>query len=113
MPGLFEKGWFHERNDQWPGQAMSLKVQGKKLLEKRTKFQDLVVFDTETWGRCMLLDGVIQITNRDECSYQEMLAHTPMHCHKKPQRVLIIGGGDGGMLREVGVKIENSKENLL
>jgi len=70
-------------------------------MEKKTKFQDLVVFDSETWGRVMLLDGVIQITDRDEMSYQEMLAQVPMHCHKKPERVLIVGGGDGGMLREV------------
>jgi len=98
--GMMLDGWYHERNIQWPGQAQSLQVK-KVLLEKKTKFQDLVIFDSETWGRVMLLDGVIQITTRDECSYQEMLCHVPMHAHKNPERVLIIGGGDGGVLREV------------
>jgi spermidine synthase len=49
----------------------------------------------------MALDGVIQITERDEFSYQEMIAHLPLFSHPNPKRVLIIGGGDGGVLREV------------
>lgn len=57
--------------------------------------------DTETWGRCLLLDGVIQLTERDECAYQEMITHLPMMCHPAPRSVLIVGGGDGGVLREV------------
>ena len=47
------------------------------------------------------MDGVIQVTERDEFSYQEMIAHIPMCAHPKPRKVLIIGGGDGGVLREV------------
>ena len=49
----------------------------------------------------MALDGVIQITERDEFSYQEMIAHLPLFSHPNPKKVLIIGGGDGGVLREV------------
>ena len=64
--GLFQDGWYHERNIQWPGQAQSLKVK-EILLEKKTQAgQDMVIFDSENWGRVMLLDGAIQITERDE-----------------------------------------------
>ena len=48
-----------------------------------------------------MLDGVIQLTERDEHSYQEMITHVPMFSHPNPKRVLIIGGGDGGVVREV------------
>eukprot|EP00971_Amphidinium_carterae_P198577 3941072-Amphidinium_carterae.1 len=103
-----------EKNQQWPGQANSLQVK-EVLLHEKTKFQDLVVFESTDWGRLvdivadaplmlgrvLVLDGVIQITGRDEMSYQEMMAHLPMFAHDNPQQVLIIGGGDGGVLREV------------
>jgi len=89
-----------EKNEQWPGQAASLQVK-EVLLHKRTDFQDLLVFESATWGKVLVLDGVIQLTERDECSYQEMMAHLPMFSHEDPKQVLIIGGGDGGVLREV------------
>jgi len=97
---LFENGWFMEKNSQWPGQANSLKVK-EILLQKRTKYQDLIVFESTDWGKVLVLDGVIQLTEKDEMSYQEMMAHLPMFSHKEPKQVLIIGGGDGGVLREV------------
>jgi len=77
-------------------------LQVKKVLHhERTKFQDLMVFESTSWGNVLILDGVIQLTERDEMSYQEMLAHLPMFAHERPKQVLIIGGGDGGILREV------------
>jgi len=97
---LIENGWFMEKNQQWPGQANSLQVK-KVLLHERTKFQDLMVFESTNWGNVLILDGVIQLTERDEMSYQEMMAHLPMFAHEAPKQVLIIGGGDGGVLREV------------
>mmetsp|Transcript_27331 Transcript_27331/g.63726 ORF Transcript_27331/g.63726 Transcript_27331/m.63726 type:complete len:302 (+) Transcript_27331:83-988(+) len=97
---LIENGWFMEKNQQWPGQANSLQVK-EVLLHEKTKFQDLLVFESTDWGRVLILDGVIQITSRDEMSYQEMMAHLPMFAHENPKQVLIIGGGDGGVLREV------------
>merc|ERR1719264_625128 len=60
-----------------------------------------MVFKSATWGNVLVLDGVIQLTEKDECSYQEMMAHLPMFAHERPSQVLIIGGGDGGILREV------------
>jgi len=95
-----ENGWFIEKNDQWPGQANGLEIE-EMLFETRTKFQDLKVFRSKTWGKVLTLDGVIQLTERDECSYQEMMAHVPMFSHPEPKKVLIIGGGDGGVSREV------------
>jgi spermidine synthase len=95
-----ENGWFYEKNSQWPGQAMGLEIQ-EMLLEEKTKYQDLKVFQSTTWGKVLVLDGVIQLTEKDEMSYQEMLAHIPLFSHTHPKRVLIVGGGDGGILREV------------
>jgi hypothetical protein len=60
-----------------------------------------MVFDSMTYGRVLILDGVIQLTERDEFAYQEMIAHLPIFGHRKPENVLIVGGGDGGVLREV------------
>lgn len=97
---LIIDGWFHERGELWKGQAMSLKV-NKVLDHYRTDFQDLLVFESENHGNVLVLDGVIQVTTRDEFSYQEMIAHIPLMAHPNPKKVLVIGGGDGGVLREV------------
>ena len=63
--------------------------------------QDILVFDSETYGRVLVLDGVIQLTERDEFAYQEMIVHVPLFAHPNPKSVLIVGAGDGGVLREV------------
>lgn len=59
------------------------------------------MFKSKTYGTVMVLDGVIQVTERDEHAYQEMITHLPMFACPNPKKVLIIGGGDGGVLREV------------
>jgi len=71
------------------------------LFESKTEHQHLVIFRNAQWGTVMALDGVIQTTEGDEFIYHEMLTHVPMFSHPKPNSVLIIGGGDGGILREV------------
>ena len=63
--------------------------------------QDILFFQSETYGRVLVLDGVIQLTEKDEFAYQEMIAHIPLFAHPDPKSVLIIGAGDGGVLREV------------
>lgn len=73
----------------------------KLLHEVRTEHQHLVIFENPRMGRVMALDGVIQTTEADEFIYHEMLTHVPILAHGSAKRVLIIGGGDGGMLREV------------
>lgn len=73
----------------------------KMLHEVRTEHQHLVIFENALMGRVMALDGAIQTTEADEFFYHEMLTHVPILAHGATKRVLIIGGGDGGMLREV------------
>ncbi|SLM62032.1 MULTISPECIES: polyamine aminopropyltransferase [Dickeya] len=71
------------------------------LYHEKTDHQDLIIFDNAALGRVMALDGVVQTTERDEFIYHEMMTHVPILAHGNAKRVLIIGGGDGGMLREV------------
>lgn len=71
------------------------------LHEENTDEQHLVIFENELFGRMMALDGVTQVTERDEFIYHEMMTHVPILAHGRARRVLIIGGGDGGILREV------------
>ncbi len=70
------------------------------LHEVKTAHQNLVIFKNTTWGTVLMLDGVCQLTTSDEFVYHEMMAHVPLFAHDKPKRVLIVGGGDGGVLRE-------------
>ena len=72
-----------------------------ELARMTSDFQDILVFESHSHGRVMLLDGVVQITEADEFVYQEMLAHVPLLAHGSARRVLIIGAGDGGVLRHV------------
>jgi len=71
------------------------------LYRGRTKYQDILIFTNETFGKVLVLDGVVQLTEYDNHIYHEMLAHVPLMAHDAPKDVLIIGGGDGGTLREV------------
>lgn len=73
----------------------------KIYFENKTGHQHLVIFENAKFGRVMALDGIIQTTEADEFIYHEMLTHVPLFAHGKVKDVLIIGGGDGGMLREV------------
>ncbi|PIA40468.1 hypothetical protein AQUCO_02500280v1 [Aquilegia coerulea] len=93
-------GWFSEISPMWPGEAHSLKVE-KILFQGKSEYQNVVVFQSSTYGKVLVLDGVIQVTERDECAYQEMIAHLPLCSIPNPKKVLVIGGGDGGVLREV------------
>ncbi|XP_022151053.1 spermidine synthase [Momordica charantia] len=93
-------GWFSEISPMWPGEAHSLKVE-KILFQGKSDYQNVLVFQSSTYGKVLVLDGVIQLTERDECAYQEMIAHLPLCSIPNPKKVLVIGGGDGGVLREV------------
>ncbi|WP_027284209.1 polyamine aminopropyltransferase [Rubritepida flocculans] len=92
--------------DSWVNETLYAEW-GQRFLVKRelarvqSAFQDIMVFESFTHGRVMLLDGVVQITERDEFVYQEMLTHVPLLAHGAAKRVLIIGAGDGGVLRRV------------
>jgi spermidine synthase len=73
----------------------------RELARVQSEFQDIAIFETSTHGRVMTLDGVVQITEGDEFVYQEMLTHVPLLAHGAAANVLIIGAGDGGVLRRV------------
>lgn len=109
---MIKDGWFAEVSDtMWPGQAMSLRVD-RILNAEKTKYQDLLVFKSTDYGNVLVLDGAIQATERDEFAYQEMITHLAMNSHPNPRKVLVIGGGDGGVLREV-VKHDSVEEAVL
>ncbi|NLM70783.1 MAG: polyamine aminopropyltransferase, partial [Synergistaceae bacterium] len=90
--------WFTE--EQTSNMKLSLRL-SEVLLSKSTPYQDILLVNTEEYGRMLVLDGAIQITERDEFFYAEMMAHVALCTHPSPKRVLIVGGGDGATLREV------------
>lgn len=94
-------GWFSEICPMWPGISLSLEIE-KVLYSKKSKFQQIDLFLTKNHGKMLVLDGIIQLTESDEFAYQEMLAHVPLFAHPNPENILVIGGGDGGILREIG-----------
>lgn len=73
----------------------------KTLHHETTAFQELTIVETPQWGRLLVLDGFFQTTDKDEYAYHEMGAHVPLFTHPDPKRVLVVGGGDGGMVREI------------
>ncbi len=90
--------WYTERQTEHLG--ITCKVERTLLVEK-TPFQELAVLETAQFGRMLVLDGMVQTTERDEFVYHEMIAHVAMQTHPDPRRVCVIGGGDGGAVREV------------
>jgi len=95
-----KQGWFSEVNSQWPGQALSLEYD-EVLWDKKSDFQHVQVFHNKVWGNVLVLDGVIQVTEKDEIAYHELITHIPLFSHKNPERALVVGGGDGGSIREI------------
>jgi spermidine synthase len=100
--------WIYET--LYPDIKVGLK--GNLIYKKKSRFQDLRIYKTERFGNVLVLDGAIQTTQKDEFIYHEMMSHTLMLLHPKPERILIIGGGDGGILREV-LKYKSVKKAYL
>lgn len=94
MKGL----WFTEL--QTNNLAISLKTK-KTLYHNVSKFQEISVVDTYEYGRMLLLDGIIMTTIKDEFVYHEMISLPALNTHPNPKKVLVIGGGDGGAIREI------------
>jgi spermidine synthase len=89
--------WFEERlHENWRQGIRIMQV----VFHEQTELQDLLIFDSHEWGRVLALDGIVQTTTGDEFCYHEMITHVPLMAHGGPREVLIIGGGDGGCLRE-------------
>ena len=90
--------WIEE--SLYPGWGQRFRVL-RELAREQSPFQEIIIFESESHGRVMLLDGAVQITEADEFVYQEMITHVPLLQHGAAERVLIIGAGDGGVLRRV------------
>ncbi|CAK9310738.1 unnamed protein product [Citrullus colocynthis] len=116
-------GWFSEpqlasdngkkriyfNNPMWPGEAHSLQVESI-LFKGKSEYQEVVVFESTTYGKVLVLDGIVQLTEKDECAYQEMITHLPLCSIPSPKTVLVVGGGDGGVLSEISR--HNSVEHM-
>ncbi|PZX19928.1 spermidine synthase [Palleronia aestuarii] len=90
-------GWSVERLHEDHAQALRVT---SVLYDSETEHQRLRVIENPTFGRVLTLDGVVQVTERDNFIYHEMMTHVPLFAHGAAKRVLIVGGGDGGMARE-------------
>lgn len=90
--------WFNEKQTDHLDLSFLVK---ETVYQERTKYQDLSIIETFQYGRLLALDGILMTTERDEFFYHEMITHVAMNTHPDPQEVLVIGGGDGGTVREV------------
>lgn len=106
IPYTFKMSWFNgPKKEKWfydniNGFCCGLEIK-KILYAKKSKFHKIQILESRSWGRVLTLDESIQTTERDEFIYHEMISHVPLFLHPNPKSVLIIGGGDGGVLREV------------
>ncbi|KUO96614.1 polyamine aminopropyltransferase [Ferroacidibacillus organovorans] len=90
--------WYTEK--QTANYGITAKIK-ESLHTETSEFQDIAMIDTLEWGRMLVLDGCVMTTDRDEFVYHEMISHVALSAHKNPQKVLVVGGGDGGVIREV------------
>src|SRR4030066_1997201 len=94
-----DNSWYTE---EWAGQgsAISLKIEDR-VHDEQSEYQRIEIYKTAAFGTLMTLDGLVMVTDRDNFIYHEMMSHPALFTHPNPKRVLIIGGGDCGTLREV------------
>jgi spermidine synthase len=90
--------WFTEKQTKNFGITAKIK---QTLHTEQTEFQKLDMVETEEFGNMLILDGMVMTTQKDEFVYHEMVAHVPLFTHPNPENVLVVGGGDGGVIREV------------
>lgn len=95
---MAESSMFLESLYEGWGQSLGI---SEEIVHHKSESQDLVLFQNPIFGRVLALDGVIQLTEADEAIYHEMMVHVPLLSHDNPKSVLVIGGGDGGAIREV------------
>ncbi len=101
--------WFIENYDDRA--SLGLKVK-QKLHEEQSSFQKIEVYETEFFGNLLTLDGLVMLTEKDEFVYHEMITHMPLCTLENPEKVLVVGGGDGGAIREI-LKHSSVKEAIL
>ncbi|VEU40902.1 unnamed protein product [Pseudo-nitzschia multistriata] len=110
ISGIGADGWFTETAPMWPGQKFSLALDRASspssrdssiLFHEQSEFQEILVFQSAQYGKVFAIDGILQLTERDAFTFHEMMSHLPLFSHRNPERVLIVGGGDGLVLQEV------------
>ncbi len=101
--------WFYQKD----GESLT-NIYGytKELFSEKSPFQEVRVLETPTFGRALIIDDFIMITEKDEFVYHEMISHVPVSLHPNPKRVVVIGGGDGGTVREL-LKHDQIEEIIL
>ncbi len=90
--------WFTDKDEN---QALSLRYQGDVLFNEKSEYQQVRVFDTCSYGRMLAINNMVMCTERDEFHYHEMIVHPAVQAHGKVKKALVIGGGDGGTIREL------------
>lgn len=90
--------WFTEKHT--PDTGLSVKITDC-LFQGETKYQHIAILQSPQYGKILLLDGLVMLTEKEEFVYHEMITHVPLLSHPKPRKVLVIGGGDGGTVREI------------
>ncbi|OQY19670.1 MAG: spermidine synthase [Desulfobacteraceae bacterium 4572_35.1] len=90
--------WYTEKHSDNVGITMKV---SKSLFSGKSDFQQLDIVETLEYGKMMLLDGLVMVTERDEFIYHDMIVHPALFTHPCPKKVLVIGGGDGGSIREI------------
>ena len=96
-------------SDDDPSQMIKIK---NPLEVRKSDYQVISVYETEYFGKMLVTDGCVMLTQYDNFAYHEMIAHVPMNSHPNPEKILIVGGGDGGTLKEV-LKHQSVKEVVL
>lgn len=102
--------WFTEKQTEHFGITARIK---RTYVSEQTDFQQLDMVETAEFGNMLLLDGMVMTTEKDEFVYHEMVAHVPLHTHPHPENVLVVGGGDGGVIREILKHPEVKKATLV
>jgi spermidine synthase len=98
-PGKYNRNvWFTDKDEN---SAYSLRHTGEILFDQTSPYQKVRIYDTYGYGKMLAIDNMVMCTERDEAHYHEMIAHPAMNIHPEPKNILVIGGGDGGTIREV------------
>jgi spermidine synthase len=109
LPQFTRNIWFTERGNNI---ALSLRHKGDPLFRKQSPFQKVEIYDTYQYGKMLTCDGMIMCAEQDEHVYHEMITHVAMFTHPNPRRILVIGGGDGGAVREL-VRHHNAEQIVM
>lgn len=98
-PGMYNRNvWFTDKDEN---QALSLRHTGELLYDKKTPYQHVRVLQSYSYGKMLAIDNMVMCTERDECHYHEMITHPAILTHGNVKNALVIGGGDGGTVREI------------